>query len=66
MNDAAIYTGLGYAIEVWVKLWSVIVLFTQTMATKVCYDSLEPIQYRVSLKPKVVKHATNTDHENPT
>jgi hypothetical protein len=38
VNSAAIYTGLGYAMEVWVKLWSVIVLFTRTMATTVCCE----------------------------
>ena len=52
-----------FSVEVWVKLWSVIVLFTQTMATTVCCELLEPIQYR---KPKVLKHTTNINHENQT
>ena len=38
VNSVAIYTCLGFAMEVWVKLWSVIVLFTQTMATTLCCE----------------------------
>jgi hypothetical protein len=49
-----------------VEVWSVIVLFTQTVATTVCCEKMKQFQYMVSLKHEVPKHTVNTGHENPT